>query len=678
MSGNGIRCLAYVAARVGLGRLRARARGRHCGRTPRRGARPRPRERRSRRGRGRHGCGSRSRRATDVTVTRARHRVPRRRRGHRQPALRVLRRRSRRASVGHDARADHRAQRPVSTSVRQRRVRSRRRTRHAGDAGVGARRGGDAVLSAPARARRPRSRPARARQRTSRCACPGGELAIACSAPLCGSGDRSYTFSIWTSRSRDHVVAVAYQSSAPAPPPPRPTSGRVRQRALIVGTTTDESLDELALLADTAGADVVHRELQKRPVPDPATYIGKGKAAEMQEISTALDIDVVIFDDELTPAQQRNLENAVRGRRRRPRRADPRHLRPARDEPRGQAAGRARAAAVPAAAPARRGLQLSQQGRASAPAVPARPSSKSTGGDLLRRMQTARARPQRPRRRRAHAARRAGAATCRTVALVGYTNAGKSTLLNRLTHAGVLVENQLFATLDPTTRRLRLPGGETVLLSDTVGFVRRLPHQLVEAFRSTLEEVVDADLLVHVVDASAPDADGRIAAVDTVLREIDADEVPRLLVWNKADLADPDELDDPCSQTHAGRSRCRRRPATGSRNCSPRSATALRALAPVSSSARSLRPRRRARRAAPRGRGARRSPRRQRHAGAGAAPRPRTAVSRSSRPPPISLGRHGRMPSSYRRRTRTNGSTRSSGSPTLARRRRRLLDRYAV
>ena len=136
-----------------------------------------------------------------------------------------------------------------------------------------------------------------------------------------------------------------------------------------------------------------------------------------------------------------------------------------------------------------------------------------------------------------------------TVALVGYTNAGKSTLLNQLTDAGVLVENQLFSTLDPTTRRLRLPGGETVLLSDTVGFVRRLPHQLVDAFRSTLEEVVDADLLLHVVDASAPDVDGRIAAVDTVLREIDAGDVPVLLVWNKADLVDPETVAD-CSRAH--------------------------------------------------------------------------------------------------------------------------------
>ena len=128
------------------------------------------------------------------------------------------------------------------------------------------------------------------------------------------------------------------------------------------------------------------------------------------------------------------------------------------------------------------------------------------------------------------------------MALVGYTNAGKSTLLNRLTGAGVLVEDRLFSTLDATVRRLALPGGETVLLSDTVGFVRKLPHQLVEAFRSTLEEVVDADLLVHVVDASSPEARRQIEAVRTVLRELDAGDVPELLVANKLDVADPDEL----------------------------------------------------------------------------------------------------------------------------------------
>ena len=129
------------------------------------------------------------------------------------------------------------------------------------------------------------------------------------------------------------------------------------------------------------------------------------------------------------------------------------------------------------------------------------------------------------------------------IALVGYTNAGKSTLLNRLTHSDALVEDQLFSTLDPTTRRLRLPGGEMVLVSDTVGFVQRLPHQLVEAFRSTLEEVVDADLLLHVVDASRPEVDARIAAVHAVLAEIGAGSRPDLMVWNKCDLAPAGDVD---------------------------------------------------------------------------------------------------------------------------------------
>src|SRR5215831_18510705 len=124
-----------------------------------------------------------------------------------------------------------------------------------------------------------------------------------------------------------------------------------------------------------------------------------------------------------------------------------------------------------------------------------------------------------------------------TVALVGYTNAGKSTLLNRLTDAGALVEDRLFATLDPTTRRLALPGGEPVLVTDTVGFVRRLPHGLVEAFKSTLETVTEAELLLHVVDASAPDPQAQIDAVRSVLAEIDADRVPELLVFNKSDVA---------------------------------------------------------------------------------------------------------------------------------------------
>jgi GTP-binding protein HflX len=191
-----------------------------------------------------------------------------------------------------------------------------------------------------------------------------------------------------------------------------------------------------------------------------------------------------------------------------------------------------------------RGNQLSQQGGGIGTRGPGETQLEVDRRRLLQRIQrlerdlkdlgATRATQRKARRRRA----------LPTVALVGYTNAGKSTLLNQLTHAGVLVENQLFSTLDPTTRRLRLPGGETVLLSDTVGFVRRLPHQLVDAFRSTLEEVVDADLLLHVVDASSPDADGRIAAVDTVLREIEAGDVPVQLVWNKADLSDAETMRD--------------------------------------------------------------------------------------------------------------------------------------
>ena len=166
------------------------------------------------------------------------------------------------------------------------------------------------------------------------------------------------------------------------------------------------------------------------------------------------------------------------------------------------------------------------------------------------------------------------------MSIVGYTNAGKCTLLNRLTDAGVLVEDRLFATLDPTTRRLDLPGGEPVLLTDTVGFVRQLPHGLVEAFKSTLEVVAEADLLVHVVDASAPDPQAQIDAVRTVLAEIDADQVPELLVFNKADS--PPRRGRAASSSppglggHLGAA-----PATASTTCSARLGDRLRALAVV-------------------------------------------------------------------------------------------------
>jgi GTP-binding protein HflX len=326
--------------------------------------------------------------------------------------------------------------------------------------------------------------------------------------------------------------------------------GRVRQRALLIGTTygtptieeAEASLVELALLADTAGAEPVHSELQRRRTPDPATYIGKGKADELRAVAQALDIDVVIFDDELTPAQQRNLEKLFA--------VDVVDRVALILDIFAQHATSQEGAVQVELAQLRyrlprlrgRGLQLSQQGAGIGTRGPGETQLEVDRRRLLRRMQklerdlvglaATRATQRKARKRR----------DVPHVALVGYTNAGKSTLLNRLTHAGVLVENQLFSTLDPTVRRLHLPGGETVVLSDTVGFVRRLPHQLVEAFRSTLEEVVGADLLVHLVDASALDVEALIHAVNTVLHEIDADDVPRLLVWNKTDLADEDDV----------------------------------------------------------------------------------------------------------------------------------------
>jgi GTPase len=326
--------------------------------------------------------------------------------------------------------------------------------------------------------------------------------------------------------------------------------GVVVQRAMLVGTgygsdtveEAEDSLAELALLTETAGAEPVDAVLQRRDRPDPATYIGKGKAEELRDRANAEDIDVVIFDDELTPAQQRNLEHVFscdvvdrvalildifaqhattqEGRVQ----VELAQLRYRLPRLRG------------------RGLQLSQQGAGIGTRGPGETQLEVDRRRILRRVQKL------ERDLRALASTRATQRKARRrsgvprVALVGYTNAGKSTLLNRVTEAEVLVENQLFSTLDPTTRRLRLAGGETVLLSDTVGFVRRLPHELVEAFRSTLEEVTEADLLLHVIDASAIDVDARIHAVDEVLREIGAGDLPRLLVWNKRDLADPDLL----------------------------------------------------------------------------------------------------------------------------------------
>ena len=326
------------------------------------------------------------------------------------------------------------------------------------------------------------------------------------------------------------------------------------ERVVLVGVWTEgtsddaeRSLAELARLAETAGSVVLEGVIQRRTTPDAATFIGSGKAAELRDIVLVTGADTVICDGELTPGQLRQLEDVVKVKvvdrtwlildifaqhaRSREGKAQvslaqmqylmPR-LRGWGESLSRQAGGRAGGATggVGTRGPGETKIETDRR-RIRAQMAKLRRE--------LREMETSR-RTQRSARRRSGTP---------AVAIAGYTNAGKSSLLNRLTGAGVLVEDALFATLDPTVRRTRLPSGRAVTIADTVGFVRHLPHQLVEAFRSTLEEVVDADLVLHVVDGSDPDPEGQITAVRGVLADIGAGDVPELVVVNKSDTADP-------------------------------------------------------------------------------------------------------------------------------------------
>ena len=322
----------------------------------------------------------------------------------------------------------------------------------------------------------------------------------------------------------------------------------IRERIILVAVTmsdrnddeTQESLDELAQLIDTAGAYEVARITQRRDSPDSAYYIGKGKAEELKELCLALDSDTVVFDNELSPGQQYNLEKLL-GRTALDRTAVILDIF-AQNAHTLEGKAQVELALLRYRLPRiRRGAKagLSQQ----AGGIGARGPGETKLEVDRRRISERISRLDREldglQKTRQEQRKSRGRSGLGAVAIVGYTNAGKSSVLNRLTSAGVLVENRLFATLDPTTRRLALPGGEPVLLSDTVGFVRRLPHGLIEAFKSTLEVASASDLLVHVVDASAFDPNGQIIAVREVLTEIGADKVPELLVINKSDL-DPD------------------------------------------------------------------------------------------------------------------------------------------
>ena len=324
-----------------------------------------------------------------------------------------------------------------------------------------------------------------------------------------------------------------------------------REKIILVGVAVgkqsmddaEAGLDELSALIDTAGADESARVVQRRDEPDRTYFVGKGKAEELREVSETVDADTVVFDTELSPSQSKNLERLLK--------------RTAIDRTAvildifAQNARSAEGKAQVELAQLRyrlprlrgKGSSLSQQGGGIGTRGPGETKLEVDRRRLLERMHRLETqikdldkvrltqRKGRRRNRQAH------------VAIVGYTNAGKSTLLNRLTDAGVLVEDKLVSTLDPTVRRLALPGGEVVLISDTVGFVRSLPHQLVEAFKSTLAEVAEADLLLHVVDASSADPEGNMRAVEAVLEEIGANHVPQLLVLNKADVAWPDRVD---------------------------------------------------------------------------------------------------------------------------------------
>jgi GTPase len=325
-----------------------------------------------------------------------------------------------------------------------------------------------------------------------------------------------------------------------------------REKIVLVGVTippesvedTENSVDELSLLVDTAGADEVGRVYQRRQAPDPPTYVGKGKAEELREVALATDCDTVVFDNELTPAQQFNLEKLL------DRTAIDRTAVIldifAQNAHSQEGMAQVELAQLRYRLPRlrRRAGALSQQAGGMS-AGGARIGTRGPGETqlevdrrrIVRRIHKLEGDLREIERHRTTQRRAQRRGQLAKVVIVGYTNAGKSTLLNHLTDAGVLVEDRLFATLDATTRRLGLPGGETVLLTDTVGFIRKLPHQLVEAFKSTLDVAVDADLLIHVVDAGAPDPAGSMAAVRDVLVEIGADHVPELLAFNKSDLA---------------------------------------------------------------------------------------------------------------------------------------------
>ena len=327
------------------------------------------------------------------------------------------------------------------------------------------------------------------------------------------------------------------------------------ERVVLVGIwtsgTSEEaeiSLRELAALAETAGSEVLDGMLQRRQNPDPGTYLGSGKAAELRDVVAANGADTVVVDGDLSPSQRRGLEDIVRVKV-----VDrtavildifAQHAKSR------EGKAQVELAQLEYLLPRLRGWGESMSRQAGGRVASGAGIGSRGPGETKIELDRRRIRTRMAKLRRDIAAMKPARETKRSsrrrhhlpsVAIAGYTNAGKSSLLNRITGAGVLVDNALFATLDPTVRRSETLDGRVYTLTDTVGFVRSLPHQLVEAFRSTLEEVAEADLVVHVVDVAHPDPEGQIAAVHTVLADIPgAMQVSELIVLNKADIAEPE------------------------------------------------------------------------------------------------------------------------------------------
>ncbi len=329
---------------------------------------------------------------------------------------------------------------------------------------------------------------------------------------------------------------------------PKPRVVR-RERAALVGLIAgrakrhdaERSIEELAGLVEAAGAQVVLRMLQERPKPDPATFLGAGKIDTLATSAAETDVDVIVFDDELTPAQLRHIEEITHrkvidrtqlildifARRARTREgklqvelAQLKYLLP-------RLAGS--------------GDALSRLGGGIGTRGPGETKLETDRRRIRTKIHALSEDLEQVRQRRAQLRERRQKAAVPVVALVGYTNAGKTTLFNALTKAGAEASNALFVTLDPIVRQVRLPDSRELLVSDTVGFIDRLPHALVAAFRATLEEVAEADLVLHVIDSAAADRDRRIRAVQQVLEEVGARDVPIVEVYNKSDALEAHE-----------------------------------------------------------------------------------------------------------------------------------------